>query len=47
MKYLSIIALATIGLGSCMNEHNQIGELVDTQEAISMKEAVNSFQDHR
>lgn len=40
MKYLSIIALATIGLGSCMNEHNQIGELVDTQEAISIKEAV-------
>ena len=44
MKYLSIIALATIGLGSCMNEHNQIGELVDTQEAISIKEAVKSYK---
>lgn len=44
MKYLSILALATIGLVSCMNEHNQIGELVDTQKAISIKEAVKSFE---
>jgi len=44
MKYLGIIALATMGLGSCMNEHNQIGELVDTQAAISIKEAVKSFE---
>lgn len=27
-----------------MNEHNQIGELVDTQEAISIKEALKSFE---
>ena len=44
MKYLSILASATIGLVSCMNEHNQIGELVDTQKAISIKEAVKSFE---
>jgi len=44
MKYLGIIALATMGLSSCMNEHNQIGELVDTQAAISIKEAVKSFE---
>ena len=44
MKHLGIIVSAAIVISSCMNEHNQIGELVDTQKAISIKEALNSFK---
>lgn len=45
MKKIFIgLAIAMVGY-SCVNNHNQIGELVDTQEAISIKEALNIYNE--
>jgi hypothetical protein len=44
MKIRSIIAVALIsalGFYQCTSEHNQIGAPVDTQKAISVREAYN------
>ncbi len=40
-SFLSIALLSVTGFYQCTSEHNQIGAPVDTQKAISVREAYN------